>query len=106
MLCSGGCCKKFHFPVEPEHLDYWRLNIHHAKKKFTHLPEADVKKVLDMLIYIEGSEGVHRYTCKHFDGKFCKIYHDRPAMCRAHGETTPCHIEGCSAYRKNVKNGR
>ena len=38
----------------------------------------------------------HVYTCKHFDGKNCTIYLERPNICRQHGNNNSCTYRGCT----------
>lgn len=37
-----------------------------------------------------------RFTCRHFDGKNCRVYETRPSMCRTYGVMTNCEYESCT----------
>lgn len=58
------------------------------------------EQIAEMVIYLGAQELVgvstHRYTCKHFTGRDCAIYDDRPMMCRTYQEGGPCEFPGCT----------
>ena len=83
--CTGHCCRRFVVSLD-------QLTDPSADSR-------DGDQIRDMLILIEevnAQFGEWRCTCRHFDGKGCRVYEERPQMCRSYGRDHPCEYEGCT----------
>lgn len=108
--CTGHCCKAFILPYGPEDLSIRitaGLDGSHPMGRVE-----DGEQIRDMVIFLgttdQGWPGAnpaldgslhHYYTCKHHDAESgdCKIYDQRPGMCRRYPYGEPCKIPGCTA---------
>lgn len=89
--CTGHCCRRFH--LDPD-----------AVERLLHEPETlrDGVQIRDMLLPT-GEEDY--WTCVNYDpeGTACKIYDERPEMCREHPPSGACSYEGCTLSGDELK---
>ena len=86
--CTGHCCAVFTLDSSPEEI---------ATKKWAD-SAVDGEEIQDMVIPLKEYEphvnslGYKRYfyTCKHFDGKNCNNYENRPTMCMSYPDGGKC----------------
>jgi len=83
--CTGHCCARFYLSTEV-------LDVLTSPER----RGIDGKFILDMVELIEFTEAGATCTCRHFDGKNCTVYDQRPQMCRDYPYGKPCTIEGCT----------
>jgi len=100
--CVGACCYAFYLPFD----GYAGLlaAVVAEPNRYT-----DGAKIVDMVIprFPRNDETASRFGCRHFDfvTKECKIYDERPDMCRRHGEEYACDMKDCPimpAYRERL----
>lgn len=94
MKCNGSCCERFFLPAKMNEI--WK---HYEDFILTGVMKwEDLDKIAPMVIPLddEGLEGESEkgywYTCKHWDQetRLCKIYEQRPQMCRNYPYSSPC----------------
>lgn len=108
--CTGQCCEEFHLP-----LDLKGIHDTVASHSLISTDSPDYKawkQIADMVIYLgprpapknPDDEQFHNYTCKHFDkeARVCRIYDDRPTMCKRHGTFYSCNAAGCTLVPAKV----
>ena len=82
--CTGRCCERLFYPRTPEELkrDYDER----------HGYDEDIVEIYHMLVLLEEDPLGGWYTCSNYDTetKLCKIYKDRPKMCRDFPYDSPC----------------
>lgn len=91
--CTGHCCEGFRVGAgvpEREWLpEDWRLFWLARAKRLPDVLTPDQKRLYRMLIYqSENDKGDAIYGCWNFDPETrdCRIYEDRPPMCRKYPE--------------------
>lgn len=91
--CTGHCCSIFTLPESPQEVK--------SEEFGDKVVDGDV--ISDMLIPLTdyepfNSEGQIKYfyTCKHFDGKNCTNYENRPLMCSDYPYGGNCAQLGCT----------
>lgn len=96
--CPGHCCETIYQPFDPDRLVEMADTL------------MDGQQVAEMLVptgEISGSS--HHYKCKNWDPdtRLCKIYDDRPTMCRDYPYGNPCPhcgmVDGISAQERLMK---
>lgn len=82
--CGGSCCERLFYPRTPEGLkqDY----------EDKHKRDEDIVEIYHMLELLELDGIGGWYTCLNWDkeSKLCKIYDERPQMCRDYPYDSPC----------------
>lgn len=110
--CTGQCCTLI--PLISDTSGQVTLaeleQLVEDEKDYTDKVSVDKRVILDMIIPFEGPWAERRedgryenwrhgpvFTCKHFDGKNCGIYEDRPDLCKRYGVKAgvPCMFEDC-----------
>jgi Fe-S-cluster containining protein len=95
-VCDASCCRRFFLPAPPERLGELGCAIRKGEIE----DRDDTLKISEMIIPIEESSDLENpgfwYTCKNLDQEsgLCKIYDDRPEMCREYPygyECVHCH---------------
>lgn len=106
--CTGHCCRRFTLSVEPQYL--WRLIYSVRSARDDDDMIRDNVEIARMVIPLEDKQPIacpptdlmdqHHYTCRHFDGRDCTIYEQRPYMCREHPVDNTnhgkCTYQGCT----------
>lgn len=82
--CTGHCCRRF--PIDLDVLTDPTRNV------------LDGDFIRDMLIELGPHEDPNRIyaTCRHFDGRDCTAYDQRPDMCRRYPYGRACEYAGCT----------
>ena len=96
--CSGLCCRYFAFPIEtPEtEEDYDDVRWYLCHK--------------DVTVFVEDGDWYIniKNRCRHLDGKNykCRIYNDRPKICRGYRHSDCDYIEGEYDYELHFTNDK
>lgn len=90
--CTGHCCRRFPLSHTLEQLRAYAADTSKANA-------SEAAKILDMLISLDVREdGREMYTCRHHDTETgdCRIYEDRPRMCRDYPYGKSCEHGECT----------
>ena len=126
--CTGQCCTLIPLISNTKgQLTLAQLGqLVEDEKDYTDKVSEDKRVILDMVIPFEGPwpeprqtealkvVGMEKYdhwwqgpvfTCKHFDGKDCGIYEDRPGLCKRYGvaSSAPCMFSDCEMRLEPVQ---
>jgi Fe-S-cluster containining protein len=102
--CSGHCCRTFvlskdYFDVvaAPSLCEDGETVVSML------IPLIPMLSVRDADWWLADNWPQMEYTCKHFDyfNNDCKIYEQRPMMCRGHGTKYTCRYDGCTLPKLN-----
>ena len=88
--CTGHCCRFFSL-TEP----YEEVQTKEWQDKYV-----DGEEIAAMVIPLNAVPSrikSYYYTCKHFDGKNCTNYEDRPSMCSNYPYDGKCGVKGCTS---------
>ena len=106
--CTGHCCRLFTIPASPE--DLAEQEARHAALARREAPDGpaytDGPQIAAMVTYVGwfdrspvtgGPGGGHFYSCNNLgeDGN-CRIYDERPSMCREYPYRELCQFQGCT----------
>lgn len=124
--CTGHCCEDFTIPYSPMEAEFWQKVDKHWKQKFgvkqiTNPHTREFHQVMAMIEFVRPGDGnvssgtrglkhnrkhwqgsgyqrVWHYRCKNFDTekRICKIYEDRPQMCRNFPHSSKCQYKKCT----------
>ena len=108
--CTGHCCKRFTLPYSPEDIQAQAEAHERGDKSWLdskggkHMKfNPDIEQIANMIIYLDRGEknDLYLYTCGNLDKETgnCKIYEDRPSMCREYPYGKKCNFKGCTMKR-------
>lgn len=104
--CTGHCCQRF--PIMGKAFPRPGGGDAYGHDELDAIAEnaIDGEYLADMLIAVYGPEPEDdqraKWTCRHFDGRDCTAYEQRPQVCRDHGVTYACHTPNCTMDQKLV----
>lgn len=113
--CTGHCCAAFSLPelifrkdlrkfiafwscldYMPDEVDQIRLTGQYPHISVVGTSMYDLAMIIDMIMPLDLNDPPSLFTCRHFNGRNCTIYDDRPVMCSKYGTSeSPCDHYAC-----------
>lgn len=113
--CSGHCCRAFTIPIQPETMEKMRIAVENQEKgepwpnglwkpNDIHIVATMVRPFGPFHILTPAGDKFRFdspqawYSCKHHDAESgdCRIYDERPEMCREHPYGEECNYVDCT----------